>query len=211
MLLEEIGHSLDALLNPGEDAAGDEGAIFSAVVRGVKLSEAQLQALRSENDAATIEMDGQVLAVEQATIVVNTLNDEVDGDITDGSVSLRDAIALAPPGETITFANGGMIALDAALGELRIDKALTINGDINGDGIGDITIDAQGNSRVINTNDGDATTDVAVSLSGLTLTGGNVTGFGVGDGGGGISNAEALTVTNSTISVKSAAYFVSRN
>jgi len=36
-LLEEIGHHIDALLNT-EETPGDEGALFSATVRGVELT-----------------------------------------------------------------------------------------------------------------------------------------------------------------------------
>ena len=38
------------------------------------------------------------------SITVNTLVDELDGSILDGDISLRDAIAAAPSGETINFA-----------------------------------------------------------------------------------------------------------
>lgn len=65
VLLEEIGHFVDARVNL-LDAAGDEGAIFSALVRGETLKEQQLQLLRSEDDSATITLDGQTLAIEQA-------------------------------------------------------------------------------------------------------------------------------------------------
>jgi hypothetical protein len=41
------------------------------------------------------------------TITVDTLTDEADGSIIDGAVSLRDAIALAPSGETIDFSAAG--------------------------------------------------------------------------------------------------------
>ncbi|MEZ6072233.1 MAG: hypothetical protein R3C10_18740 [Pirellulales bacterium] len=59
-------------------------------------------------------------------ITVDTLIDEADGSITDGDISLRDAIALAPPGETIDFSVTGTVEL--ALGELLIDKDLVVDG-----------------------------------------------------------------------------------
>ena len=76
---------------------------------------------------------------------MTTLVDELDGSIVDGDISLRDAIAAAPSGEAIDFAVNGTILLDVALGELVIDKNLTIAGP----GSDQLTIDAQGNSRVI--------------------------------------------------------------
>jgi hypothetical protein len=45
VLLEEIGHAIDAYLNL-RDSAGDEGAIFSALVRGESVSEGQLAGLK---------------------------------------------------------------------------------------------------------------------------------------------------------------------
>ena len=77
-----------------------------------------------------------------ATIIVNTTLDENDGSIADGDVSLRDAIAAANDGDSITFASGpgaafeagGTIRLSQALGELVIASDVTIDGDLNDDG-----------------------------------------------------------------------------
>ena len=60
------------------------------------------------------------------SITVDTLLDEHDGSIVDGDISLRDAIAAAASGETIDFGVIGLIEL--TLGELVIDKDLTIIG-----------------------------------------------------------------------------------
>jgi microcystin-dependent protein len=68
LLLEEFGHKLDRMLNGSVDTPGDEGAIFSAIVRGLDLSDSQLQQLRLENDRATIYLDGLPTSVEMATI-----------------------------------------------------------------------------------------------------------------------------------------------
>ena len=65
VLLEEIGHFVDANINE-IDTAGDEGEIFSAVVRGVELDETTVQSLRNEDDTAIITLDGEVIQVEQA-------------------------------------------------------------------------------------------------------------------------------------------------
>lgn len=66
VLLEELGHSFDDVINQGVDSAGDEGAIFSALVRGVELSPQQLAILQAEDDTATLILDGQRVVVEQA-------------------------------------------------------------------------------------------------------------------------------------------------
>ena len=65
VLLEEIGHSVDARLNV-TDSPGDEGAIFGAVVQGKELSEGELQGLKSEDDRATVLFNGQTISIEKA-------------------------------------------------------------------------------------------------------------------------------------------------
>ncbi|MCZ8120371.1 MAG: endo-1,3-1,4-beta-glycanase ExsH, partial [Microcystis sp. LE18-22.4A] len=67
VLLEEIGHFIDAQIN-SSDTPGDEGQLFSALVRGEVLTEAEIAAIREENDAATITVDGQAISVEMASI-----------------------------------------------------------------------------------------------------------------------------------------------
>lgn len=64
VLLEEYGHFIDAHINQ-TDSAGDEGDIFSNLVRGNSLSAGTLQALKGENDHATITLDGQSIEIEQ--------------------------------------------------------------------------------------------------------------------------------------------------
>src|SRR5262245_32805007 len=140
------------------------------------------------------------------SITVNTLVDEADGSIVDGDISLRDAIAAAPSGETIDFApaltSGGAATINLTLGSLRITNNLTINGP----GANMLTIDASGNDATPDLNNGDGspvlvisnddfiTPDKTVSISGLTLTGGDTYA------GGGIHNRENLTLTASIIS-----------
>lgn len=63
VVLEEIGHSIDSLLN-SSDSLGDEGEIFANIVQGKGLSPEQIQTLKVENDHATITIDGKILAVE---------------------------------------------------------------------------------------------------------------------------------------------------
>jgi hypothetical protein len=65
VILEEIGHFVDAQINP-VDGAGDEGAIFAELVQGNSLDVATLEALREENDQTTIIVNGEIIQVEQA-------------------------------------------------------------------------------------------------------------------------------------------------
>ncbi|MEG4318803.1 peptidoglycan DD-metalloendopeptidase family protein [Microcoleus sp. Aus8_D1] len=64
VLLEEIGHSVDARLNV-TDSPGDEGAIFSRVVQGKELSQGELQALKGEDDREVVAIDGQQYLIEK--------------------------------------------------------------------------------------------------------------------------------------------------
>lgn len=129
------------------------------------------------------------------TITVTNVGDRGPG-------SLRQAILDANDGDgaaAITFApslSGQTISLTS--GELVITDDLTIDGDLNDDGIADITVDAGQISRVFNVG-GDAA-EIAVELSGLTVSGGSV----AGDDGGGIFVFGDLTLIDSTVSGNSA-------
>jgi Bacterial toxin 44 len=86
VLLEEIGHSIDSRVNVIE-ALGDEGEIFSALVRGNTLSQADIVALKSENDQATITPNGKPILVETSasdwkTFVWDWKWNQVVGDTT---------------------------------------------------------------------------------------------------------------------------------
>ncbi|MEO1669309.1 MAG: choice-of-anchor Q domain-containing protein [Cyanobacteria bacterium J06631_2] len=124
--------------------------------------------------------------------IVTILTDEDDGDLSPGDISLREAILFGDRGDTVTFdssLSGGTITLE--LGELQIEQ------DVNIEGLGadNLTIDAQGKSRVLLIDDG-TYDSFDVSLSGLTITGGSPYSYQYG---GGIHNQENLTITNSAI------------
>lgn len=125
-------------------------------------------------------------------LIVSTLEDENDDDFSAGDLSLREAILNSNDGDIITFESnlsGGTI--DLVLGELVIDKSLTLEGS----SANNLTIDANGNSRVFNIDDHNNSANQDVTLNGLTITGGG----NVADGSG-IYNQETLTVKNTTIS-----------
>ncbi|MCU0546205.1 MAG: right-handed parallel beta-helix repeat-containing protein [Oscillatoriaceae cyanobacterium Prado104] len=127
---------------------------------------------------------------------VDTLADELDGVITPGNVSLREAIFFTNSDGIIDFdpsLNGGTIRLN--LGELEIQKNLTIRGL----GANNLTISGNQTSRIFNVDDGNSENAIAFSIDGITLTEGAAT-----DNGGAIYNSENLTVNNSIITLNSA-------
>ena len=124
---------------------------------------------------------------------VDTLADVVDGDLTAGNRSLREAIDRALDGEAVSFdpaLAGGTITL--ALGQITIAKGLAIDGDVDNDGVPDIAIDGATLDRIFEIDDGSGTANLEVRLSGLTLTNGVTTG--VDEDGGAILNRENLLV-----------------
>jgi len=81
VLLEELGHFLDDQINQ-EDTAGDEGALFSSLVLGDRLTEAAIAALQQEDDSALLTLNGQSFAVEQASFGPGTLTVDGSGQVT---------------------------------------------------------------------------------------------------------------------------------
>lgn len=129
----------------------------------------------------------------QAVVVTNALDS--------GSGSLRDAITNSPTNSDILFDPAFFnVARTITLGgtELVINKNLTISGP----GANLLTITGNNVSRVFSIAAG-----FNVSLSGMTITGGNGAGtVASGSGGGIFNNAGTLTLANSTISGNTATF-----
>jgi Ca2+-binding RTX toxin-like protein len=79
LILEEVGHRIDQLLNSGVDSAGDEGEIFSRLVNGENLSASFLAALRAEDDRDIITVGGVAVAIEKQTYSGGVGNDFLIG------------------------------------------------------------------------------------------------------------------------------------
>jgi VCBS repeat-containing protein len=73
VLLEEIGHKVDSVINT-LDTPGDEGEIFSLLVRGIAPTESELNRLQTENDQGFITIDGQQVAIEMAIAMSGLAN-----------------------------------------------------------------------------------------------------------------------------------------
>ncbi len=166
----------------GADVAASSNLTGSAALGGDWVLEYQ---------TGTIE--AAVLAVANYASVLATFN--VTNTNNNGAGSLRDAISLAnaaPGADTIDFT--GSIFKDAVPDQITLTSGeLLINSDITIKGTGASKLSISGNnaSRVFNITSG------KVTISGLLITQGKVTGFA---SGGGIFNGGTLTLNNSTVS-----------
>lgn len=177
-------------------------------------------------DTASLSVSAtvSVVAAEEASFVVTTLDDVVDAF--DGKTSLREALTLAgsdPDANTITFdasLAGGTIVLTS--GPLYITSDVTIDGDIDGDDVADIILSGDVNQDDARQVD-DLSTDVdesllslvdpsgygntsdnvqvigvfnaSATLNGLIITGGNSGSGGYSGFGGGVVAFNYASVT----------------
>jgi hypothetical protein len=157
----------------------------------------RLRKLRTTRDIAGESRRLRFESLEERrllAITVNSLTDEADGSITDGDISLRDAIAAATPGETIDFNVAGTLTL--TLGQLTINKSLTIDGP----GAEQLTISGDNASRIFWVDDASASIHADVTMSGLTLTQGRLsTPTFNADRGAAIYSVEDLSLSHMVI------------
>ncbi|WP_430014313.1 beta strand repeat-containing protein [Microcystis ichthyoblabe FBCC-A1114] len=106
VILEEIGHYVDAQINP-VDSAGDEGAIFAELVQGNSLDVATLDALRGENDQTTIIVNGEIIQVEQADFTGTPGNDNITGTSGDDRIYGLGGNDTLNAGDGADFLEGG--------------------------------------------------------------------------------------------------------
>jgi Ca2+-binding RTX toxin-like protein len=129
LILEEVGHRIDQLLNNGVDSAGDEGEIFGRLVEGQSLSAETLAALKSQNDRAVITVGGLQVAIEQETFYgSNNVDDTILGGLGNDSIF----------GGAISGVDTGYDTLDGSDG----------NDYIYGDGGGDVLYGGRGNDTL---------------------------------------------------------------
>ncbi len=217
VLIEEIGHFVDAQVNK-VDSSGDEGELFSDLVRGVNLSQSELTRIQTEDDHAVINLGGQFISVEQATpiiLTVTTTFDQYDGSATNG-LSLREAIGIANANTTndyiiqlqggvtynltrsdssITNDSQGLYDLDIIGGaNVTIESVGTGKAIINGEAIRDFL---NSNIRIL-----DVFQDGELTLNNVILTKGQGGTIRVNNGG-------LLYLNNSLISNSSTTNFYS--
>jgi Ca2+-binding RTX toxin-like protein/pimeloyl-ACP methyl ester carboxylesterase len=78
VLVEEVGHYLDSQINV-QDAAGDEGDIFSRLVQGESISEGELLGLKNEDDTGIIFINNQPISIEQQNFYGGWWSDTFNG------------------------------------------------------------------------------------------------------------------------------------
>ncbi|MFJ7797079.1 Ig-like domain-containing protein [Pseudomonas sp. NPDC096950] len=115
-----------------------------------------------------------------------------------GVGSLRTALSNAVAGDTVTFNTSMIVGLNT---QLTITKNVTIDGDLNNDGVADVTLNGQYKTRVVQVNSGvTATFDGLIIKQGMAVGAGAAAGTdGTGAMGGGILNSGNLTLRNVTV------------
>ncbi|WP_295478799.1 Ig-like domain-containing protein [uncultured Pseudomonas sp.] len=123
-----------------------------------------------------------------------------------GAGTLRAALASAQNGDIVTFSGSMTVLLDA---QLVVNKNITLDGDLNNDGVADVTLDGQNKTSVIRVTSGTtATFDGLVITRGLVSTAGGSSGSAIAASdalGAGINNAGNLTLRNVSVTANSAA------
>ncbi|ODV37652.1 beta strand repeat-containing protein [Microcystis aeruginosa] len=179
VILEEIGHYVDAQINP-VDSAGDEGAIFAELVQGNSLDVATLDALRGENDQTTIIVNGESIQVEQADFTGTPGNDNITGTSGDDNISGldgNDTLSGLGGNDNISGGNGNdVVNGDAGNDDLAGDNG---NDSLNG-GVGNDLLRSDLGNDTINGGSGFDYYFASYSdrSSGLTMTYDPTTGNG---------------------------------
>lgn len=171
LLLEEIGHRIDHLLNGNLDSPGDEGEIFSLLVNGNNLSPEILANLKSQDDHGIIVLNKNSLG--RATII--TIEKQ---DIT-GTENSDDPLSGSPENDSISGLGGN-------------DRIFGFGGDdfINGGSGNDTLRGNDGNDRIVGES-GDDFIDGGSGNDAISGDNGNDRIFGgegndtLGDDGGG--------------------------
>jgi Ca2+-binding RTX toxin-like protein len=186
VLIEEIGHRIDRLLNGHLDSAGDEGEIFSALVRGIDLSAEELAALKVQNDHAVIVVNGASIAVEENTFNGGSGNDTYGGSPNNDDIygyGGSDVLSGAGGNDTI-YGGDGIDFLYGDAGDDFIDGGIDYAYNFISGGDGNDTLQGAFGDNTIY---GDAGNDSIVGYSGSdTLYGG--TGNDTIRGGDGINS-----------------------
>nr|WP_162830767.1 Ig-like domain-containing protein [Pseudomonas extremaustralis] len=195
-VLAQIGQDMnvggDILIYACNTAAGDKGINFvdslaQLTGRDIAAStnrtglggdwtlEVATGSIESHNVLST-----DALAAYQYGLATITVTSNADS----GVGSLRSALSSAVAGDIITFNANMTVNLNS---QLVISKNLTVEGDLNLDGVADVTLSGQYKTQVLKVNSG-----VTATLDGLVIT----QGLAAGNGGNGSANSSGATAAN---------------
>ena len=136
VIVEEIGHFLDYLLNGSQDTAGDEGELFAASVLGLDLSGADLSRIQAEDDSSVINVNGLDVAVEQSAQTVFDNNRQAL-DFSAGNVDSNDSAAVGngySVGDKVVYE--GVTTIDG----VQIDAIIETVSFTNGTGTAEVAV-----------------------------------------------------------------------
>ncbi|MFE1813791.1 Ig-like domain-containing protein [Metapseudomonas otitidis] len=204
----------DILIYACNTAGGDTGRAFveslaSLTGRDVAASDDRTGSRGDwtlEVTTGTIEATSALSSASTAAYGHDLATITVTSNADTGAGTLRNSIASALAGDTITFQSSMTVGLTS--GQLVLNKNLFIDGDLDNNGTADVTIDANHISRVFAMTAGNVTLDGLVITKGLvsgnggaynTLAGGDALGGGIYVAGG------VLTLKNSAITANKAA------
>ena len=187
----------DASLPLFTDAANGD---YTLVIGSQAINKGNNQYVTTDVDLAgnprisggTVDLGAYEKIAEAPSTVVTTENDVVDAF--DEEISLREALAYAASGDTITFDDslqGKTIALDSTLGQLEVTQSVTIDASSLWDETNSepgLTISGQGATRILYVNG-----EFDVEIDGIALTNGCVSG---GNGGAILNYNATLSLNN---------------
>jgi len=120
VLFEELGHHIDVMLNGSLDSPGDEGELFSALVRGAVIGDVEMTRMLTEDDHGTLIFDGRNVAVEFAT--VSTATTALTYTEASAKVSLQAGITVG------RATNETILSLSLAIGAANAADRISVSG-----------------------------------------------------------------------------------
>ncbi|UZQ55583.1 pre-peptidase C-terminal domain-containing protein [Trichothermofontia sichuanensis B231] len=136
VLLEEIGHYIDAQIN-GVDSPGDEGEIFSAIVQGQSLTIEDLARLQAEDDTATIVVGDRSILIEKSDFAGNTLGTARNIGTLSGTQTFSDFVGSTDTNDFYRFNVASRSNFSLTLNGMSADADVQLIRDTNNNGIVD--------------------------------------------------------------------------
>jgi Domain of unknown function (DUF4114)/RTX calcium-binding nonapeptide repeat (4 copies) len=162
LLLEEVGHRIDRLLNSNMDSPGDEGEIFSLLVTGNDLSPETLAVLKSQNDHGMIRINETSSGQDIETRITIEKQDITGTEGDDNNIGSNNSGLVGSPEKDSIQGLGGNDAIFGFGGDDFINGGSgndTLRGDDGNDSIvgegGDDFIDGGNGDDVVGGSNGD--------------------------------------------------------